>query len=122
MRIRDERVTWRTTSQEETAEILSLLGPRRKKEVIKDQLGDGDYILISKDAYLFIERKKRERKQQLMTTRLQDGTTALDYVQSKAEADQPWVAAGILSCIEKGYSLNRLTINWEARDLRYGKK
>ena len=62
MRIRDERVTWRTTSQEETSEILSLLGPRRKKEVIKDQLGAGDYILISKDAYLFIERKKREQK------------------------------------------------------------
>ena len=62
MRIRDERVTWRTMSQEETAEILSLLGPRRKKEVIKDQLGASDYILISRDAYLFIERRKREQK------------------------------------------------------------
>lgn len=62
MRIRDERVTWRTTSQEETSEILSLLGPRRKKEVIKDQLGAGDYILISRDAYLFIERRKREQE------------------------------------------------------------
>ena len=62
MRIRDERVTWRTTSQEETSEILSLLGPRRKKEVIKDQRGAGDYILISRDAYLFIERRKREQK------------------------------------------------------------
>lgn len=62
MRIRDERVTWRTTSQEETSEILFLLGPRRKKEVIKDQLGAGDYILISRDAYLFIERRKREQK------------------------------------------------------------
>lgn len=62
MRIRDERVTWRTMSQEETAEIFSLLGPRRKKEVIKDQLGAGDYILISRDAYLFIERRKREQK------------------------------------------------------------
>ena len=121
MRIRDERVTWRTTSQEETAEILSLLGPRRKKEVIKDQLGDGDYILISKDAYLFIERKKREQKQQLMATMLQDGTTAYDYVMSWPEADQPWALAGVLSCIKKGYSLNRLTINWEVRDLRYGK-
>lgn len=55
-------MTWRTTSQEETSEILSLLGPRRKKEVIKDQLGAGDYILISRDAYLFIERRKREQK------------------------------------------------------------
>jgi len=62
MRIRDERVTWRTTSQEETSEILSLLGPRRKKEVIKDQLAAGDYILISRDAYLFIERRKREQE------------------------------------------------------------
>ena len=55
-------MTWRTTNQEETAEILSILGPRRKKEVIKDRLGAGDYILISKDAYLFIERKKRGQK------------------------------------------------------------
>ena len=68
MRIRDERVTWRTTSQEETSEILSLLGPRRKKEVIKDQLGAGDYILISRDAYLFIERKKREQKHEESST------------------------------------------------------
>ena len=63
-----------------------------------------------------------EQKQTLKQATLQDGMNAWDYVQSKAEADQPWVAAGILSCIEKGYSLNRLTINWEARDLRYGKK
>lgn len=63
-----------------------------------------------------------DQKQQLMTTKLQDGTTAYDYVKSWPEADQPWVAKGILSCIGKGYSLNRLTINWEARDLRYGKK
>lgn len=62
-----------------------------------------------------------EQKHRLMTTVLQDGITALDYVQSKAEADRPWIAKGILSCIEKGYSLNRLTINWEARELRYGK-
>lgn len=62
-----------------------------------------------------------EQKQQLMATRLQDGTTALDYVLSWPEEDQPWALAGVLSCIGKGYSLNRLTINWEARDLRYGK-
>ena len=61
-------MTWRTTSQEETSEILSLLGPRRKKEVIKDQLGAGDYILISRDAYLFIERKKREQKHEESST------------------------------------------------------
>ena len=58
----------------------------------------------------------------LKTTTLQEGINAWDYVQSKAEAYQPWIVKGILSCIEKGYSLNRLTINWEARDLRYGGK
>ena len=63
-----------------------------------------------------------EQQQQLKAATLQDGMNAWDYVLSKAEADQPWIAAGILSCIEKGYSLNRLTINWEARDLRYGNK
>ena len=52
---------------------------------------------------------------------LQDGMTALDYVLSWPKADQPWALAGVLSCIGKGYSLNRLTINWETRDLRYGK-
>lgn len=63
-----------------------------------------------------------EQKQQLMATTLQEGMNAWDYVQSKAQADQPWVAVGILTCIKKGYSLNRLTINWEARELRYGNK
>ncbi len=63
-----------------------------------------------------------EQQQQLMAARLQDGTSAYDYVMSWPEADQPWAMAGVLSCIEKGYSLNRLTINWEARDLRYSKK
>lgn len=58
----------------------------------------------------------------LKSTTLQEGMNAWDFVQTKAEADKPWIAAGILSCIEKGYSLNRLTINWEARDLRYGNK
>ena len=58
----------------------------------------------------------------LKSTRLQDGTTALDYVLSWPEVDQPWAIAGVLSCIEKGYSLNRRTINWEARDMRYKKK
>ena len=64
----------------------------------------------------------KEKIEILKATTLQDGMNAWDFVQSKAEADQPWIAAGILSCIEKGYSLNRLTINWEARDLRYGNK
>lgn len=63
-----------------------------------------------------------EQKQQLMATTLQEEMNAWDYVQSKSQADQPWVAVGILTCIKKGYSLNRLTINWEARELRYGNK
>lgn len=63
-----------------------------------------------------------EQVEILKTTKLQDGTTAYDYVTSWPEADQPWAMAGVLSCIGKGYSLNRLTINWEARDLRYKKK
>jgi hypothetical protein len=58
----------------------------------------------------------------LKSTRLQDGTTALDYVLSWPEVDQPWAIAGVLSCIEKGYSLNRQTINWEARELKYGNR
>ncbi len=62
-----------------------------------------------------------EQIEALKDTILQDGTTAYDYVMTWPEADQPWAMAGILSCIKKGYSLNRLTINWEARDLRYGK-
>ena len=57
----------------------------------------------------------------LKSTTLQEGMNAWDFVQSKVEIDQLWAAKGILSCIEKGYSLNRLTINWEARELRYGK-
>lgn len=62
-----------------------------------------------------------EQIENLKTTILQDGTTAYDYVMTWPEADQPWALVGVLSCIKKGYSLNRLTINWEARDLRYGK-
>ena len=63
-----------------------------------------------------------EQIETLKTTKLQDGSTAYDYVMSWPEADQPWALAGLLSCIKKGYSLNRLTINWEVRDLRYRNK
>ena len=63
-----------------------------------------------------------EQTETLKTTMLQDGTSAYDYVMSWPKADQPWALAWVLSCIGKGYSLNRLTINWEARDLRYDKK
>ena len=60
-----------------------------------------------------------EQKQLLQQTTLEDGTSAWDYVQSESEADQPWIVAGILSCMKKGYRLHEGQINWEARDLRY---
>ena len=60
-----------------------------------------------------------EQKQQLQQIILENGMNAWDYVQSQNEADRPWVAAGILSCMKKGYNLNSLMICWEARELRY---
>lgn len=59
-----------------------------------------------------------EQKQQLMATTMDCGRNAWDYVLTWPTDDQPWIAAGILSCMKKGYSLNRLTVNWEARELR----
>lgn len=60
-----------------------------------------------------------EQRQTLMKTTLQGGQNAWAYTLTWPTDDQPWIAAGILSCMKKGYSLNRLTVNWEARDLRY---
>ena len=62
-----------------------------------------------------------EQKKLLQNTKFVDGTNAWEYVLSCKEADQPWVVAGILSCMKKGYRLHEGQINWEARDLRYGK-
>ena len=62
-----------------------------------------------------------EQKQQLMTTTLTNGQNAWEFVQSRPEDAQPWVARGILSCIEKGYRLDLLMIGWETRELRYKK-
>lgn len=59
-----------------------------------------------------------EQKQLLQNTKLMNGMNAWDYVQSQNEADRPWVAAGILSCMKKGRPLNRLTIYWEVEDLQ----
>ena len=61
-----------------------------------------------------------EQKQQLMATTMDCGRNAWAYTLTWPTDDQPWIAAGILSCMKKGYSLNRLTVNWEARELRYG--
>lgn len=63
-----------------------------------------------------------QQEQQLKQTIFQGGQNAWEYVQSWPEDDQYWIAAGTLSCIEKGYSLNKLTVNWEARDLKYAKR
>ena len=61
-----------------------------------------------------------EQKQQLMATTMDCGRNAWEYAQSKSMEERPWIIAGILSCMKKGLSLNRLTVNWEARELRYG--
>lgn len=58
-------------------------------------------------------------KHLLINTALFNGRNAWEYVRSRNENDQLWVAMGICSCIKNGYGLNRLTINWEARTLRY---
>ncbi len=57
-------------------------------------------------------------KLQLMATTLTNGQNAWEFVQSRPQDAQPWVAQGILSCIAKGYRLNLLMIGWETRDIR----
>ena len=59
-----------------------------------------------------------EQKQQLMATTLTNGQNAWEFVQSRPEGAQPWVAKGILSCIAKGYRLDLLMIGWVTRDIR----
>ena len=54
----------------------------------------------------------------LKTTTLTSGQNAWEFVQSRPQDAQPWVAQGILSCIEKGYRLDLLMIGWETRDIR----
>ena len=56
--------------------------------------------------------------QQLKATTLSNGQNAWEFVQSRPEDARPWVAQGILSCIEKGYRLDLLMISWETRDIR----
>lgn len=62
-----------------------------------------------------------EQEQLLKRTTLDSGENAWDYIQSKSEEDRPFITAGILSCIKKGYGLTLLEINWETRNLRYAK-
>ena len=63
-----------------------------------------------------------EEKQLLMTTTLASGMNAWEFVQSRPQDAQPWVAQGILSCIAKGYRFNLLMIGWETRDIRRAAK
>lgn len=58
----------------------------------------------------------------LKGTTLTNGTNAWEFVQSRPQNAQPWVAKGILSCIAKGYGLDLLMIGWEVRDLRRNKR
>ena len=62
-----------------------------------------------------------EQKQQLMATTLTNGQNAWEFVQSRPQDTQLWVAQSILSCIAKGYRLDLLMIGWETRDLRRNK-
>lgn len=54
----------------------------------------------------------------LKATTLTSGQNAWEFVQSRPQDAQPWVAKGILSCIAKGYCLNLLMVGWEIRDIR----
>ena len=58
----------------------------------------------------------------LKGTTLANGMNAWEFVQSRPEDARPWVAKGILSCIEKGYRLDMLMIGWEVRDIRRNKR
>lgn len=58
----------------------------------------------------------------LKTTTLTSGQNAWEFVQSRPQDAQPWVAKGILSCIAKGYRLDLLMIGWETRDIRRAAK
>jgi len=60
----------------------------------------------------------KEQIEILKATTLANGQNAWEFVQSRPQDAQPWVAQGILSCIEKGYRLDLLMIGWETRDIK----
>ena len=64
----------------------------------------------------------KEQIELLKSTTLTNGTNAWEFVQSRPQNAQPWVAKGILSCIAKGYRLDLLMIGWETRDIRRNAK
>ena len=67
---------------------------------------------------IFIRMISDNQIQQLKVTTLASGQNAWEFVLSRPEDARPWVAQGILSCIEKGYRLDLLMIGWEIRDIR----
>ena len=67
------------------------------------------------------EKLTEEQLQQIQGLTIGDDLNAWEYVLSWPEDGQYWIALGILSCVKHGYGLNRLVINWEARNLRYAK-
>ena len=68
-----------------------------------------------------MEKLTEEQLQQIQGLTIANDMNAWAYVLSCDDDSQYWVALGILSCVEHGYGLNRLVINWEARNLRYAK-
>lgn len=79
-------------------------------------------IMSGKQLSIFFKSMKmnitEEQKQQLQGITIANGTNAWEYVMQQSEETQHWIAAGILSCVKKGRILNRMTIFWEAEDLR----
>ena len=67
------------------------------------------------------EKLTEGQRQQIQELTIANGANAWDYVLSWPADGQYWIALGILSCVEHGYGLTRLEINWEARDLRHAK-
>jgi hypothetical protein len=58
--MKDERVTWRCKTKEDAAEILAFLKKSMKREVIETDTGI--YIIITKSAYIYLDRIMRERR------------------------------------------------------------
>ena len=67
------------------------------------------------------EKLTKGQKQKIQELTIANGTNAWEYVLSWPADGQYWIASGILSCVEHGYGLTRLEINWEARDLRHAR-
>ena len=86
------------------------------RQILKDYLIKGYAVNERAELQLITE----EQKQQLMATTLTTGMNAWEFTQSRPEESRPWIAAGILSCIEKDYRLDLLMIGWETREIRSG--